>query len=94
MNKALADIFAGLNAVAAIAFVAIGAAAGRSMARLPDAQVGYAILGGLAGFLVALLVCGALAVVIDMRDTLRRLLELSEGGAPKSPPEGRSEPKL
>jgi len=78
MNHFLASMVSGLNAVIAvliiIVFAGIGAAASDQAQASP--LVGL-ILGGLSGLVVATLVCGLLALMIDIRNTLRELVELS-----------------
>jgi hypothetical protein len=65
MNKLLADGLSFLNSVLAIAIVGIGAFA---------AYVQYgdsgALIGGIIGIVVAVVLCGVLAVFLDMRDEL------------------------
>jgi hypothetical protein len=68
MNRLLAGALANLNAALAIfiilAAVVVGAAARGAFGLL---------VGALFGFAVALLVCGALAVVLDIRASLREI---------------------
>ena len=64
MNRFLANVIGAANS--AIAFIIIGAGTLVGLTRGPDG----ALLGFVVGFVVALLVCGLLALVIDMHNEL------------------------
>jgi cell division protein FtsX len=73
MNSFLASVVGFLNGLLALLFVFVGAQVGNKM----YGEEGL-VYGLLLGFLVAILVCGVLAVFISMRSDLieiRRLLE-------------------
>ena len=64
MNRFLANVIGAANS--AIAFIIIGAGTLVGLTRGPDGG----LLGFVVGFVVALLVCGLLALVIDMHNEL------------------------
>lgn len=65
MNKFLASTVAWMNAILAIFIVVAGVAAGG------NAYGGEgAVLGAIAGIVVAVLICGLLALVVDIRNEL------------------------
>ena len=66
MNRLLSKIVGGMNALIAIIFVLVGAAVGYILGRGDKGL----IVGGAAGLLVAALVCGGLALIIEIRGEL------------------------
>ncbi|MYD72358.1 MAG: hypothetical protein F4W89_16685 [Acidobacteria bacterium] len=72
LNEWLASSAGVINAIVAILIV-VGAALIGEAAVDVDAFFGLGlILGGAAGVLVAVLVCGSLAIIIDIRNLLAR----------------------
>lgn len=72
MNWLMAEALRVLNALLALLIIGFGCLVGLKMA--PAANSGVAILlGGLGGFIVAVLVCGILAVLLDIRDKLTQI---------------------
>jgi hypothetical protein len=68
MNRALADAVGFLNGFLAIVLVVAGALTGAALG-----GAGWAVLGFFVGNLVAIIVCGFVAVAIDIRNTLRSI---------------------
>ena len=79
MNRFLAGAVGIANALVAGLIIAVGTlGAPYAQARLGLGMphvVGATIVGALASTAIAVLVCGFLAVVIDMRNTLRQILD-------------------
>jgi hypothetical protein len=101
MNRFLADSLGALNALIALALVGAGAVLGYTSAAAvgQDAALGGLVGGGVVGALGAVLICGALALLIAIREEVSALrlalVENSGGGrarAPASTPHGRGEP--
>ena len=69
MNKFLADSLGWLNAVLAIVIVLAGWALGL----LGTQDFWGAIVGAVGGFLVAVLICGVLAVLISIHNELKAI---------------------
>jgi hypothetical protein len=67
MNTWLANGVAAFNGVIALLIIIIGALAGA----IVDGMAGLLIAGG--GFIVAILFCGPMAVILDIRDQLIKL---------------------
>ena len=65
MNKFLATSVAVLNQLLAIVFILIGSLIGF--------KEGLGALGGILGFLVAVVICGTLALLIDIRNELTHI---------------------
>ena len=65
MNKFLASSIAVLNQLLALVFILIG-----SLIGLRD---DLGILGGFLGFVVAVIVCGTLALLVDIRNELKSI---------------------
>ena len=62
MNKFLASSIAFVNQLLAVVLIVIGSLAG--------AADNWGIVGGFLGFIVAVIVCGTLALLVDIRDEL------------------------
>jgi hypothetical protein len=77
MNKLLAEAVRLLNALFAIVFIAAGVLGGVRAAFQHDAPQ-YAIMGGLLGFAIALVICGLLALFIEIRSELIKIRETLE----------------
>lgn len=75
MNKILADALAQLNAVLAAGIIIVGFIVGGRMDinHTGVFDLGGALLGATVGGLVAVLVCGWLALFIDIRNELVRI---------------------
>ena len=82
MNSALADIIGFLNGLTALGIIACGGVLGWNT--YPQGDVKLTILGLGAGLLVALFVCGILAIFISMRAELIEIRELLERKPPPS----------
>lgn len=84
MNRLLASIVGWLNAVLAIVIILVCAGMGyavyEALVRPGTGLLGL-VLGAVIGFIVAALVCGAMALLIDMRNNLRQLVYLSRESA-------------
>lgn len=65
MNKFLASSIAVLNQLLAVVFILIG-----SLIGFKD---DLGVLGGFLGFFVAVIICGTLALLVDIRDELTRI---------------------
>lgn len=71
INSVLADGLAALNAVLAILIVLAGAVGGSAGLQTRGyGQITGAIIGGATGLLVAIFICGALALAVDIRSNL------------------------
>jgi hypothetical protein len=70
MNKLLAGAIRFLNGLLALIFIVVGAAAGAS---LPHGSPRRAVIGAVAGFVVALIFCGLLALFVEMRSELIKI---------------------
>lgn len=78
MNKALADILEFANAIIAWLIVIAGAFVGVAVGQgMGYPSVGGAI-GALVGFVVAALFCGLLALIIDIRNQIKRTADLMQ----------------
>ena len=79
LNQFLANALGRLNALAAVVIILGAAVAGGAM---PDSPLVGAILGLIGGFLLAIVVCGLLALIITIQNILeridQRLMALSE----------------
>ena len=87
MNKVLAATIRFLNGFLALFLVVIGAALGRQYGLVMglhgnslDASTGAAI-GVIGGFVAAVVICGILALFIEMRSELIRIREVLEKAA-------------
>ena len=78
MNRLLAEGVKFLNAALAGIFVLVGTIAGGQRSE------GYAIIGGVIGFAVAVMVCGLLALFIEIRSELIRIREALEKAEPRN----------
>ncbi|MBX7200060.1 MAG: hypothetical protein K1X51_11895 [Rhodospirillaceae bacterium] len=78
MNAFLAELLRFFNAVVAIVIVVFCTAAGAIMR---DDGIGGALLGLAAGLLFAVIICGILATLIDIRSQLRTI---AQNTAPKA----------
>jgi len=75
MNGAIASIFGFLNAVAAIAIIAIGFIGGTIMTtQYPSAP----LIGIVLGLLIAALFCGPMALLVAMLGELKRIRKLTQ----------------
>lgn len=74
MNKLLANALASLNSVIASLIILVATVVG---SRWPDNLGSGAILGLLVGVVIATMTCGVLALVIDIRDQLKRIAAVS-----------------
>jgi len=79
MNRLLAGTVGFLNGLLAIILVVAGAVAGSAYIHV----VGF-VLGGILGLIAAAIVCGFLALVIDIRSELVRIREALEQSHPRS----------
>jgi len=73
MNRLLAGTVGFLNGLLAIILVVAGAVAGSVSIRV----AGF-VLGGILGLIAAAIICGFLALVIDIRSELVRIREVLE----------------
>ena len=71
MNKYLADSLAGLNLVLAILVILTSAFVS---AEATGSFIGF-VVGGAVGFLLASMICGTFALLIDIRNEVVRLNE-------------------
>ena len=71
MNKYLADSLAGLNLVLAILVILASAFVS---AEATSSFIGF-VVGGAVGFLLASMICGTFALLIDIRNEVVRLNE-------------------
>jgi hypothetical protein len=77
INSVLADGLAALNAVLAIVVVIAGILGGSAGFQAEGyGELTGAIMGGAAGLLVAIFICGALALAVDIRANLVSIREL------------------
>lgn len=76
MNHILASMIAGLNALVAIVIIMVFAALGRGWAISQNTEplVGV-VLGAGVGLVAASLICGALALLVEIRNSLRELVD-------------------
>ncbi|HEY1299664.1 MAG TPA: hypothetical protein VGF07_04155 [Stellaceae bacterium] len=70
MNKLLAGAVRFLNGLLALVLIVAGAAAG---AALPHGSPAHAVIGAGAGFVIALIFCGLLALFVEMRTELIKI---------------------
>ena len=78
MNRLLSSSLGVVNALLAIAIIAIGVRTGLSEAETTFIQGGKilgGLVGGVLGVLAATLICGIVATMIDIRNALREVLE-------------------
>jgi hypothetical protein len=68
MNRLLADAVGFINGFLAICIIAVGTLAGGIAV-----GAGGALLGFVAGSIVAIVACGLLAVAVDIRNTLHSI---------------------
>ena len=72
VNKFLADSIETINGLLALIFMAVGALGLVVSLFIPDVPIGYGLLGALVvGLLFPIIVCGPLALLVDMRNALR-----------------------
>jgi hypothetical protein len=77
INAMLASILSAINAVLALGIILAGARIGSGWADTNGFSQGLGIVGGLAaGLLVAVLVCGLLAVLLDIRAGVKEVAHL------------------
>ena len=79
MNRLLAGTVGFLNGLLAIILVVAGAVAGSA-----SIHVAGFVLGGILGLVAAAIICGFLALVIDIRSELVRIREALERSLPRS----------
>ncbi len=78
INRFLANTLSAINAVVAIAIIGAAAIAGGEYARDAGRDFGFGVFVGLiAGLLLATMVCGLLALLLDIRAELRELVILA-----------------
>jgi len=71
INSVLADGLAALNAVLAILIVVAGAMGGFAGFEIRGfGELMGAVIGGAIGLLIAIFICGALALAVDIRSNL------------------------
>lgn len=75
MNRFLSSSLGIVNAVLAVVIIGGGVLGGLREGALTGRELLSAVVGGLLGIVVATLLCGAVATFIEMRDTLREILE-------------------
>ena len=68
MNRFLAAVLAKLNTAVAVFLIVVGAVGGTVREGVPGL-----FYGTLGGGLIVIVVCGALAVILDMRAALREI---------------------
>ena len=73
MNEFLANAIGTLNSLIAWALIIVPTVAGGYM------SVEATVIGLVSGVILAILVCGTIALLIDMRNCLRKLAEPAEG---------------
>jgi hypothetical protein len=78
MNRLLAGTVGFLNGLLAIVLVVAGAVAGSASMHL----AGF-VLGGILGLIAATIICGFLALAVDIRNELVRIREALEQGSPR-----------
>lgn len=80
MTRALSDALATINAVIALLITIGGGVAGYHQVR--NAEIGtrliWTVFGGLTGFVVAALLCGALATLLLIENHLRNIRAMNE----------------
>ena len=77
INSMLASILSTFNALLALAIVLVGAGFGSSYATEEGYSSGLGILAGLVGgLLVAVMVCGVLALLIDIRAGIKEMAHI------------------
>ncbi len=79
MNRLLIDGLDGVNNLLAILIVFAGAATGWINGQYSGASGVYAALGGVAGLIVACVVCGLLATLLQIEKHLRRIASQPPG---------------
>jgi TRAP-type C4-dicarboxylate transport system permease small subunit len=84
INSMLASILSTINALLALVIIVVGAGAGSSLATEQGYSSGLGIAFGLVGgLLIAVMVCGVLALLIDIRAGIKEvahLLKLQQTG--------------
>lgn len=79
MNKMLANLLSTLNALLALFIVVAGVLHGASFGQAPgELSVGGAVIGGVAGLLLAACVCGLIAFLALIEGHLGFLVEHAE----------------
>lgn len=75
MNAFLANAIGALNTLVALALIIAGAGIGASTAGVMGGEVGAIglFMGAVGGAIVAVLVCGSLALLIGIRDELKEI---------------------
>ena len=77
INSLLASILSTINALLALAIIVVGVGAGSSYASEQGYSRGLGVLIGLGGgVLIAVMVCGLLAVLIDIRAGIKEVAHL------------------
>jgi hypothetical protein len=71
MNQTLIKILNALNKLLALIIILVGIFSGLSMSNYRGAI--YLVLGVLGGFIAAALICGTLALLIEIESHLRKL---------------------
>jgi hypothetical protein len=79
MNRLLSGTVGILNGLLAIILVIGGAVIGTAFIH---AVVGF-VLGGIIGLILAAIICGFLALLIEIRSELVRIREVLEGSNPR-----------
>lgn len=75
MNRAMAEIFGFLNAVVAIAVIAVGFVIGNYASSLYH-EPSYTVLGIALGVLLAAMFCGPIALLVAMYGELKRIRKI------------------
>lgn len=73
MNRLLAATIRALNSVLALLFIIGGAVAGSVYGKILGNEGGGIIIGIIGGFILAVVVCGFIALFIDMRSELIKI---------------------
>ena len=79
MNQTLIGILNSLNKLLAIVIILIGILAGLALA---SHSAAYLVLGVLGGFVAAAVICGTLALLIEIEGHLRKIASASETRTP------------
>lgn len=77
MNRLLSSSLGVVNALLAVAIIAVGVRAGLEdgATMMVGGRVVGGIVGGALGVVAATLICGILATLIDIRNALRQILD-------------------
>jgi hypothetical protein len=73
MNKFLADSVAAMNAAMAMFFIVIGAVGGTQLGYPNNPVLIFTLLGTVGGLLIAIVFCGFIAVLVEIREELIRI---------------------